>query len=293
MRAIEPATAGYVERDGVKLYWELFGDGRADHRAPADVVDHPLAVLEGPGAVPRPPLPGGDVRRPGHGSFRPARRSRTPTATSSSPPTRSPCSMPRTPTEAVLVGLSCGALWGVQVAADRPDRVRGLVCLAPAGSARARRIPIARCTRSPSGWTPPTGGRSTTATTGSRAATADFLEFFVRQVLHRAALDQADRGLRRVGPRDRTGARWSPATKGSDACGLESFRSVCERIARAGAGDPRRRRRTRAPRQRAPHWRRSPGASWSRSPAAVTFSRLATRFSSTGSSSGSSTGSRR
>ena len=27
MRAIQPATTGYAERDGVKLHWELFGDG--------------------------------------------------------------------------------------------------------------------------------------------------------------------------------------------------------------------------------------------------------------------------
>ena len=31
----------------------------------------------------------------------------------------------------MLVGLSCGALWGVQVAADHPDRVRGLILLGP------------------------------------------------------------------------------------------------------------------------------------------------------------------
>jgi pimeloyl-ACP methyl ester carboxylesterase/predicted glycosyltransferase len=33
---------------------------------------------------------------------------------------------------AVLVGFSCGALWGLQVAADHPDRTRGLVAVSPA-----------------------------------------------------------------------------------------------------------------------------------------------------------------
>jgi pimeloyl-ACP methyl ester carboxylesterase/predicted glycosyltransferase len=33
---------------------------------------------------------------------------------------------------AVLVGFSCGALWGLQVAADRPDRTLGLFLVAPA-----------------------------------------------------------------------------------------------------------------------------------------------------------------
>ena len=32
---------------------------------------------------------------------------------------------------AVLVGFSCGAAWGVQLAADHPERVRGLVAIAP------------------------------------------------------------------------------------------------------------------------------------------------------------------
>jgi pimeloyl-ACP methyl ester carboxylesterase len=27
MRAVEPVSSGYVERDGVKLFWEQFGDG--------------------------------------------------------------------------------------------------------------------------------------------------------------------------------------------------------------------------------------------------------------------------
>ena len=32
--------AAYAERDGVKLHWEVFGAGRHDDRAAADVVDH-------------------------------------------------------------------------------------------------------------------------------------------------------------------------------------------------------------------------------------------------------------
>ena len=33
---------------------------------------------------------------------------------------------------AVLVGFSCGALWALQVAADHPDRVLGVVTIGPA-----------------------------------------------------------------------------------------------------------------------------------------------------------------
>ena len=36
------------------------------------------------------------------------------------------------PNKAVLVGLSCGTLWNVQVAADHPERVLGIVAIGPA-----------------------------------------------------------------------------------------------------------------------------------------------------------------
>ena len=54
---------GVVERDGVGVHWERFGDGEPTIAAAADVVDHPLAALEDAGAVPRPAPPGGHVRR--------------------------------------------------------------------------------------------------------------------------------------------------------------------------------------------------------------------------------------
>ena len=50
---------------------------RADHLAAADVVDRPLALLEGADPLPGAPLPGRDVRRPRQRPLRPAgRRSR-------------------------------------------------------------------------------------------------------------------------------------------------------------------------------------------------------------------------
>ena len=54
MRAREPDETGFVERDGVPIYWERFGDG-----SPTLVLmplgDRALALLEGAGALPRPP----------------------------------------------------------------------------------------------------------------------------------------------------------------------------------------------------------------------------------------------
>ena len=48
MRAREPDRDGFAERDGVKLAYEVFGDDHTpDRPAAADLVDHPLALLEG------------------------------------------------------------------------------------------------------------------------------------------------------------------------------------------------------------------------------------------------------
>ena len=154
---------------------------------------------------------------------------RRPTATSSSPPTRLPCSTRPTLPTAVLVGLSCGTLWGVQVAADHPDRVRAVIVLSPpvplAPTHPDRTVyPFAERLDTTDGWAK--YNRHYWIEGGYR----DFLEFFARAVLHRAALDQADRGLRRVGAGHRAGDAGGRATKGSTACGLASFRSVCERV---------------------------------------------------------------
>ena len=97
MRAAEPVTAGYVERDGVKLYWEQFGDGQPTilllptwsiahsrhwkFQVPYLARHHRVITFDGRAAA--------DRTGP---------RSRPRTATWSSPPTRSPCSMPRRPT---------------------------------------------------------------------------------------------------------------------------------------------------------------------------------------------------
>ena len=62
-RASYPDDEGYVERDGVRVFYEVYGSGRADHPAAADLVDHPLPALEGADPVPGPALPGGHLRR--------------------------------------------------------------------------------------------------------------------------------------------------------------------------------------------------------------------------------------
>ena len=53
-RARYPDDSGYVERDGVRVFYEVYGTGRADVPAAADLVDHPLAAVEGADPVPGP-----------------------------------------------------------------------------------------------------------------------------------------------------------------------------------------------------------------------------------------------
>ena len=50
-RARYPDRDGFVERDGVRVFYEVYGDGERDDPAAADVVDRPFALLEGPDPV--------------------------------------------------------------------------------------------------------------------------------------------------------------------------------------------------------------------------------------------------
>ena len=122
------------------------------------------------------------------------------------------CSTPPAPTGPCSSRLSCGALWSVQVAADHPERVLGLVAIGPAGPLAPglpeRSGPPVRRARSST----TKAGRSTTGTTG-RGRLRRLPRVLLRPDVHRAALDQADRGLHRVGPRDR------PAHAGRDRRG--------------------------------------------------------------------------
>jgi pimeloyl-ACP methyl ester carboxylesterase len=131
MRAIEPARAGHVEQDGVRLHWEEFGAG------------DPTIVL----------LPTWSIVHSRHWKFqvpflsrhyrvitfdgRGCGRSDRPAGAASYGPrifaadTRAVLDATGTE-QAVLVSFSAGALWAFQVAVDDPARVLGLVTIAPA-----------------------------------------------------------------------------------------------------------------------------------------------------------------
>ena len=117
----------------------------------------------------------------------------------SSPPTHSRCSTRPRPSARSWSRVSCGALWALLARCRAPGAHR----TAPRSSARRSRwrrsCPSARCTPSTSldtdeGW-------AKYNLHHWLRDYRDFLEFFSRSV-HRAALDEADRGRHRVGARD-------------------------------------------------------------------------------------------
>ena len=72
MRAREPDIEGYVERRGVKVGYEVFGDGDPTILLlPSWAIVH-SRVLEGAGRVPREALPRHHLRPPRQRAKRPA-----------------------------------------------------------------------------------------------------------------------------------------------------------------------------------------------------------------------------
>jgi pimeloyl-ACP methyl ester carboxylesterase len=131
MRAREPDTDGYVDRDGFKLHWEVFGDGEPTvfllptwsivhsrfWKAQVPYLARHYRVLtfdgRGNGRSDRPELAAAYSEREFAADT---------LAVMDATATR----------RAVLVSLSCGALWSTLLAAEHPDRVAGLVYLGPA-----------------------------------------------------------------------------------------------------------------------------------------------------------------
>src|SRR3954469_9597087 len=129
-RARQPDTDGYVERDGVKLFFEVHGTGEptivllptwsiihSRHwkmQVPYLARTHRVVTFDGRG--------NGRSDRPADGAaYAPWEFAADTTAV-----------MDHLGIEkAVLVSLSLGALWQLLVAADQPDRVAGVVFIGP------------------------------------------------------------------------------------------------------------------------------------------------------------------
>ncbi len=201
MRACQPVSDGYVERDGVKIHYEVFGAGEPTVLLLPTWSIIPLAALEDAGPLPCPALPRAHVRRARQRPLGPARRSPRRMPRASSRPTRIAV-MDATQTErAVIVGFSMGGQRGLLLAANHPERVEAAVFIGPSYSGRRRATARANGAL--------VGGRARHRRglgEVQQALLAPRLPGLPRVLLvadvHRAALDQAVRGRRRLGPRD-------------------------------------------------------------------------------------------
>jgi pimeloyl-ACP methyl ester carboxylesterase/predicted glycosyltransferase len=131
MRACQPSRDGYVARDGVKVHYEVFGDGEpAVMLLPTWSIIHSRHwKLQVPDLARRHRVITFDGR--GNGlSDRPAGPEAYRTAEFTADAL---AVMDATGTErAVLVGLSMGATWALELGALHPDRVAGIVFIGPA-----------------------------------------------------------------------------------------------------------------------------------------------------------------
>ena len=191
MRARYPDSEGFVERDGVKVAYEVFGAGEpALVFAPTDPC--PLPGLEGPGAV-----PGQDARvvtidPRGNG------RSDRPESTAAYADTEfvadtiavmDAAGVDR----AVLVGICTSAWTTLLAAALHPDRVLGVVSIATWAPFLTPPSAVRAVYDFDEAWTPTRAGPRTTGTTG--CGLARLRRVLLRRAAARAALDQAAGGL--------------------------------------------------------------------------------------------------
>jgi pimeloyl-ACP methyl ester carboxylesterase len=130
-RAREPDAAGYAERDGVRVFWERYGDGE-----PTVFLLPTWSIVHSRHWKAQIPYLARHYRvltADGRGNGRSDRPAGAASYTEGQFAADALAVMDATATErAVLVALSCGALWSTMLAADHPDRVAGVVYLGPA-----------------------------------------------------------------------------------------------------------------------------------------------------------------
>jgi pimeloyl-ACP methyl ester carboxylesterase len=130
MRACQPARDGYIERDGVKVYYELFGAGEPTvvllptwsiihsrlwkMQVPFLARHHRVVTFDGRGN-------GRSDRPAGAEAYRPAEFTADALAVLDATGTQ----------RAVLVAVSLGATWALELGALHPERVAGIVFIGP------------------------------------------------------------------------------------------------------------------------------------------------------------------
>nr|MBA3289432.1 alpha/beta hydrolase [Acidimicrobiia bacterium] len=226
MRALEPRSAGIVERDGVLLAFEVFGDGEPTVvLLPTWSIIHSrfwkaqVATLARRHRV---------VTFDGRGVGRSGRPVGAAAYTHHQFTADTLAVLDATGTEqAVLVALSCGVLWAAQLAADHPERALGIVTLGPAvalAPAHPDRevFPFDEPLTETRGWAKYNRHHW-------QRDFPDFLEFFFTQMFTEPhSTKQIEDCVEWASDTDP--ARLADANDGIGACGMEDFRAVCERV---------------------------------------------------------------
>ncbi|MFT3852690.1 MAG: alpha/beta fold hydrolase [Ilumatobacteraceae bacterium] len=226
MRAREPDDSGFVERDGVRIHWESFGDGDVTVLlAPTwSIIPSRFWKLQVPHLARRFRVIAFDGRGSGLSDAPIGAEAYTHLEFAAD----LGAVLDATGVErAVLVGLSCGTTWTVQYAADHPERVSGLVSICPAvpltpGHPERRVHPFDAPLDTAEGWAKYNRFHW-------ERDYRDFLEFFFAQMFPephstKQIEDCVEWGLE-VPP-----SVLIDATIGQTACGREQFADVCRRV---------------------------------------------------------------
>ena len=225
-RARYPDESGYVERDGVRIFWEVYGEGeKTVVLVPTWSIVHSrhwklqIPYLARHARV---------VTFDGRGSGRSSRPAGVTAFIESEFAADTVAVMDATATErATLVGVSCGALWATIVAADHPDRVDGVVYVAPAvGLAPGH--PERQIYEFDAEYDTDEGWAKYNSHFWSRSY-REFLEFFFAQCFNephstKQIEDAVGWGL------ETDPATLADSTRALALCGSEQFRETCARV---------------------------------------------------------------
>ena len=227
-RARHPDEEGYVERDGVRVFWERYGTGeRAILLPPTWEIVHSRCWK---GQIPYLARHGRVVTFDPRGNGRSDRPDDFEAYRRREFAADALAVLDATGVDRAVVVSWCDMGESLILAAEHPERVAGLVFIAPPlslGEAEPRRLPLRRRPGDRRGL-----GQGDPRLLAARLARLP--RVLLRQVPHRAALDQADRGLRRLGgwtprwrrswpgsaagrPRSSTRRRWRRSARGSAA----------------------------------------------------------------------------
>jgi len=226
MRALEPIDDGFVDREGVSLHYEVYGEG-----APTVVLLPSWSVIHSrfwKAQIPYLARHYRVVTFDGRGNGLSSRPRGAENYSYSEFAADTLAVMDGTDTDrAVLVALSCGGIWGTYLAVDAPERVLGLFAIAPSVSL-APRLPERKVYGFDEEYDEAEGWAKYNAAYWHRDY-ADFLSFFFGRMF------TEPHSTKQIEDSVGWGLQTDPATlvdttHGLDTCGPESFDSVCAQV---------------------------------------------------------------